>query len=984
MKILRIRLKNLNSLKGEHCVDLTAEPLASAGLFAITGSTGAGKSTLLDAVTLALYGKAARYGNESNPEHVMSRHTGECSAEVEFEVPSGRYRAVWERHRSRKKADGPLQNPKRYIYNHAGEPLAQQIREAELKIEELLGLNYDRFLRSVLLAQGEFARFLTAGANERAELLESLTGRVIYSRLGQLAFEEANRRENDLTAKEAGLGQITILEEALRLELETAIEKGDQERRELTKEIETGSNMLGQIASLEESRRKEREAAAKSEQLEKDQRAAAADLEALRRHRLTQPYATDLARLDAAEQAAVSAKQLQTKAVENHAKATTELVETNHILRLAIAAALTLQQQRSVKAGQTVINESKAAEDARAWLNKNAHDAVLANQMGDVVAAIGELRSARVSLAGEWADWKTTAARILPAEAKALPTNLDTAKDSELESALAAFLRIGESKQETLEADAIEAKKRCDLRKHHLETAKLIAKLEDHRHALKSGEPCPLCGALEHPYAAGEAPSPEITELELEVRKANAHHESVLDVRRTLTDKLKDLTTDRGSLIASVRDCDTKLKALEILLRPLGEKAPDEGGEDKLRTGLQKRDHFFRVHLKAEEDAHKRKAEAERTEKSAGEEAASLEKKLSKLAPLPTDHEFESVDNDDLPAVPAAEEAHSAAILNEKTTATQAHDRIADTKLALQKHEEVSQPLATAVAGSEFKTLANLRKGKLPTEAARKIEGIEDGLKQRAAAAEALLKQARTDIGTLLAAKVLEGTAAETFKTQQRQLKRDSETLLEAQTTRRNQIKTDNDHRKLRQEREKEMVAERTNLVVWKRLREMIGSHDGSKFRRYAQTISLDILTRHANRHLAKLSDRYRISRDMQEALNLQIEDLHQASVRRPMTSLSGGESFLASLALALGLSDLAGRTVRIDSLFIDEGFGSLDPETLEVAIDSLESLRQDHKTVGVISHVGLLKERISTQIVVEKMAGGMSRIRVIPEETTL
>src|SRR5687768_3480923 len=101
MKILRIRLKNLNSLKGEHSVDLTAEPLASAGLFAITGATGAGKSTVLDAVTLALYGKAARYGNESNPEHMMSRHTGECLAEVEFEVPTGVYRAVWERHRSR-------------------------------------------------------------------------------------------------------------------------------------------------------------------------------------------------------------------------------------------------------------------------------------------------------------------------------------------------------------------------------------------------------------------------------------------------------------------------------------------------------------------------------------------------------------------------------------------------------------------------------------------------------------------------------------------------------------------------------------------------------------------------------------------------------------------------------------------------------------------------------------------------------------------
>jgi exonuclease SbcC len=128
---------------------------------------------------------------------------------------------------------------------------------------------------------------------------------------------------------------------------------------------------------------------------------------------------------------------------------------------------------------------------------------------------------------------------------------------------------------------------------------------------------------------------------------------------------------------------------------------------------------------------------------------------------------------------------------------------------------------------------------------------------------------------------------------------------------------------------------------------------------------------------LGKFSDRYRIRRDGEERLSLQIEDLHQAGTRRPMASLSGGESFLVSLSLALGLSDLAGRTVRIDSLFIDEGFGSLDSETLETAISALESLQLSRKTVGVISHVNLLKERIATRIVVEKLPGAWSRIQI-------
>lgn len=485
---------------------------------------------------------------------------------------------------------------------------------------------------------------------------------------------------------------------------------------------------------------------------------------------------------------------------------------------------------------------------------------------------------------------------------------------------------------------------------------------------------------MPHPYAEGAAPSAEIAELEAEVKQASAQLEGVVEARRSLSESIRDLTGERGNLITGVRECDAQLKGLERLLQPLAAQAPAAGKEDTLRTQLQERELGYRTHVKAEADATKRKAEAERVATAAAEEVANLEKKVGKLGLLPADHESEPVGDKDLPSVADAEHAYSSAVLEEKTTGVQAVDRRADLQSALEKLGAVRKPLEASVAGSEFTVLDNLRESRIEADAAKKIEALDSALKQRANAAEALLKQARKDVTELLDEKVLEGAAAELFKNRQIRLKKDGELLLEAQTTRRNQIKTDDANRRLREEKEKQLGEDRASLVVWVRLRELIGSHDGSKFRRYAQTISLDILTRHANRHLAKLSDRYRICRDEREALNLQIEDLHQAGVRRPMASLSGGESFLASLALALGLSDLAGRTVRIDSLFIDEGFGSLDPETLEVAIAALESLRQNHKTVGIISHVALLKERISTQIVVEKLPGGVSRIRVVPE----
>ncbi|GAA4302146.1 AAA family ATPase [Nibribacter koreensis] len=164
----------------------------------------------------------------------------------------------------------------------------------------------------------------------------------------------------------------------------------------------------------------------------------------------------------------------------------------------------------------------------------------------------------------------------------------------------------------------------------------------------------------------------------------------------------------------------------------------------------------------------------------------------------------------------------------------------------------------------------------------------------------------------------------------------------------------------------------------WDKLARLIGSADGKKFSKYAQSLTLARLVELGNRHLLRLNDRYRILKSQDNELELQIVDTYQGDAVRSVNSLSGGESFLVSLALALGLSDLASHKAQIHSLFIDEGFGTLDAETLDIAMDALESLQASGKMIGIISHVEALKERISTQIVVEKHAGGRSEIKVV------
>lgn len=981
MKILRIRVKNLNSLKGEHLVDLTKEPLAGAGLFAITGPTGAGKSTLLDAITLALFGRAARYGNESNPEHVMSRHCGECSAEVEFEVPSGMFRAVWERRRAFNKADGKLQQPTRYIYDSDGQPLAQQIREAEVIIENLLGLNYDRFLRSALLAQGEFARFLKAKADERAELLESLTATEIYSRLGQRAHAEANRRETELQLKEAGLQQIPILTDEARGELDQLIKSGEERREQLDKEFEEAGRMLEKIKGLQSARTNERNASEDLGKIEIERKDAEVDLERLRLHRLTDPFAGDLVRLEAAEKALETATQNHREAAEKHDNAKNALARANRVLRAATEKALEDCKDAANKASDAIKEGSNAVASAQSWMNEHQQDAALANQMGELAAAIGDLKNARETFDGTWSVWKDSAIEICPEAATELLDDARTGLESELIDMLDKFLSLAKDRRQALAEEGKDAKKQFDLRKDHLEKSKLIAKLEDHRHKLQDGEACPLCGALDHPYAEGAVPGDELATLENEMNLADEKLRKVRDAYQNLDRTLNKLEADREKPLGSLRKREKVTGQLADKLRPLAVTVPAPGAEEELRKGLQKRDQDYRVqlgNLKKAEDVVK---EAKGKAAVAANESELLENKISKLPPTPEDAAVAAIALDLLPSVNDAEEAYSDSVIKENATRTQVGDRKKDEDKAVAELSKIKQPLENSSATSEFNTLEKLKLARLPATEAERLDAIDKRLGDRTIAANALLKQAREEIERLLGEKVLTGDEAETFKSSQASRKEERDKLLEDLTTRRNQLKADTDNRKLREETDKQLEQERKSLSVWRKLRELIGSRDGGKFRKYAQSISLDILIRHANRHIIRLSDRYRICRDHQEALNLQIEDLDQAGVRRPMASLSGGESFLASLALALGLSDLAGRTVRIDSLFIDEGFGSLDPETLEVAIAALESLRQNHKTVGVISHVGLLKERISTQIIVEKQAGGISKIRVVPQQ---
>ncbi|MDQ6974069.1 MAG: AAA family ATPase, partial [Mariprofundaceae bacterium] len=213
MKILDVQFENINALYGKWRIDFTHPDFIQHGIFAITGPTGAGKSTILDAICLALYGRTPRLDKVNQSDNgIMSRKTGHCMAEVLFETKEGQFRCQWAQHRARDSSQGKLQPPKHEIADARSKKIiAHKLKDVAQHVESLTGMNFDRFTRSMLLAQGKFASFLQASADHRAPILEQITGTDIYTQLSKEAHRVHAHEKERLTLLEAEMKGVVVL-----------------------------------------------------------------------------------------------------------------------------------------------------------------------------------------------------------------------------------------------------------------------------------------------------------------------------------------------------------------------------------------------------------------------------------------------------------------------------------------------------------------------------------------------------------------------------------------------------------------------------------------------------------------------------------------------------------------------------------------------------------------------------------------------------
>lgn len=957
MRIKQLHIHNIASIE-EAFIDFEAEPLKSSDLFLISGKIGAGKSTILDAICLALYGTTPRVNagtrdridaNEDNlsgrdPRQLMRQNTGEASARLVFEGTDGNsYEAEWHVQRGAlKKATSALSSDVWTLHNlTSGELLVgstnkdKGIRNA---VEKAVGLDFEQFCRTTILAQGEFTKFLKSDESEKAAILEKITGTEIFSKIGARIFERTKERRESLKAETEKLSGITLLSEE---EIQTKTARNQAiitENAALVKEWEQAVEARRDLKEVEE---RQTEIQRLDQEVES---------------KLKPNYEVGLKGKQGLEQRMQSLKSQQeslNNKIESQQKKAGVYEQSQTILQL-LRSIYKAQQQIQLKrqeAPKVAFNELDAALKANEERLKAMNLPGLRTQKDTLIKTANELQNLLTRL------------DVLTHQGK---------QQRELERQNKDLWNEVEQLEQTLP----EQQERLKAGKELLASLEILKNLSAQtvdqwskqiRATLKEGCVCPVCQQTLQQALPVES---ELDQVYLENLTKYDHQKSEVEA---LTDKLNGL---KANIEAKKRqhgqNAENLVKSNAELQRET-QRFLTDASKQGVQTMLEATERLKPLKQSKEDEAYQlglRIAEAEHLELQVNEKRAQLNQ-LVAIAELEKNvgemgQEVDTLLKDQTWSV----DWHTDMTLFANQLKEEAK-QFTDDKEHVKELDRQLKECETTL--QEVKDLQLRFVSVLPSWDLIKVDESQD-MERLSAYWNDLLAQLNTN-------RQLKAVAVQKKQDAEKRLTalqvNDTPELLDKKIAdidkRINALKEehveitkalelDANQRKDKEALQQRITALTESYAQWKRLCDHFGSADGSLFRKIAQSFILGNLLHSANNYLKTLHHRYSLE-VVRGTLHLSLVDAYQGYATRPVSTLSGGESFLVSLALALALSDI-GQNLAVDTLFIDEGFGSLSGQELSNAINTLRALhRANGRHVGIISHVDTVKESIPVQI---------------------
>jgi exonuclease SbcC len=1009
MKILYLEFENLNALKGLHRVDFQHAPLGEAGLFAITGPTGSGKTTLLDAICLALYRQVPRLGPVTRTlieqqQALLTRNTQQARALVKYRCREGIFTAEWSISTAR---TGKLRDDEHKLFDAHNTSLVDKRSEVARANAQRIGLDYSQFIRSILLAQGDFAQFLQSNSKERARLLEKITGTHIYRELGKRAFEkgrELDRQVQTIDNKIQGdqekclppetLAEHARQEQALSQKKQKREAQRDsyREQRRLLKTIAELGQKLEKLNDAEKIRTAELEDFQEKEgrrlQAHQDLAPFQQALEKWQYHRDEGHKSSQTLQKQIAEQEEVqterdrareaiesllqrkiSTEEAPLEALENFVSGYRRQVQKTDELRRQFKTQKDSWEPQLPAEWQLSLDRPQGArEKLNQWVAQAREEAaqMKAQEAQNPFLALGEQALTELEQQRQQWQWQEAEKRKLESRYQTLERK---------EKALA-------EKKKNLPRQLEQARKAEKEAEHHAErssleyeNAQLRSSLESHRAQLEKGQPCPLCGAREHPWANEAAPGAQQIQEKQEAREAaikewqdqKAEIARLKQAEENYQEEAKARADEREELQTAYQQLQKKIHELkDSFPAPARDQEPESLKEVIRRRGaLLEKEKALQDYLSWQEKLDPILDELAELIREGRREKAQLETYFQG-----SEQEFEAHWR---PLRDAFEKArdryYQLAEQIKSTRAFREEHRHAQAELEKEIQPQLDKLSYATVPDALQYLLPHQERAALEERRQKLTQDITE-LKQRQKDYQELREKEKKQLLSELPDNLDESLAQ-----LEKEIEATHQAYLHHYQVRNEQEALQKSIQKRQQQKEEVLKDGRK----WVLLKQQIGDAQGHNFSRFAQGLTLEQLILLANQRLRQLSGRYQLKAPAPDQEELVIEDGDMGHLPRSVKTLSGGETFLISLSMALALSDLASRHVTIESMFIDEGFGTLDPHTLDQTLDVLERLQaQDRRQIGIISHVEALKERIGTQIQLQPGGQGYSSLSVV------